>query len=169
MFCSTARAVMLYDFEDSVEGWEHEAERPAALQIRSDHAHSGKSALSAAFHFTQGSRTLQMRVLMDLQQDVSSVAGFEGFSAWIYIPKGPPRWEVVMFARSGDHWDWTTGERLKDLAPGWHRVQIMRSQIKDPANLKDLGIQVSNHLDDIDTTIAVDQVEIIQSAAPSQP
>lgn len=152
--------VLLHDFEQDIETWENEAPVPVAAMQTTEKAKHGNGSLSFYFHFTKATPTLQTRVLIT-EKDYSKVKGFQGFSAWVYIPKGGANWAAQMFVRSNDPWVWSAGKRYEHLQPGWHRVDILAKDIKNTALIQDLGVQVHNFIDDIETTVYIDLVETI--------
>lgn len=165
-----AKNAILFDFETGVEGWENEVDKaatPAPAELSNAKARSGTSSLSFKHYFTKGARTLHCRTKDGFQKDLSDPR-FLGFSAWVFIPNGLPHWEIKMFVRSGPAWSWAEGKVLKDLQPGWYRVEIGRDKIQYPGMIQDLGIDVMNFLEDIESTIYIDRVEtVIQDAPPS--
>ncbi len=77
-------------------------------------------------------------------------------------------WESLMFARTGEEWKWNTGHTLKNLQPGWHRVQILREEIEDPSIIQDIGVQVINAHAKVTARVLIDQVEVIMSELPGE-
>lgn len=152
--------LMLHDFEQDTEYWENEAPVPVAALQNTDKAKHGKGSLSFTYHFTKASPTLQVRVLAT-EKNYSAKKGFQGFSAWVFIPRGGPNWAAQLFVRSSDPWAWSAGKRYEHLQPGWHRVDILAKDIKNTALIQDLGVQVHNFIEDIETTIYIDLVEAI--------
>ncbi|MFH0953663.1 MAG: hypothetical protein V1873_04985 [Verrucomicrobiota bacterium] len=160
-FCAN---LLLFDFEDGTQGWEHETDgtiTPDAAETVADNARHGKAALVFNHHFSKASRLLHCRVTSGFPRDVTTIAGFHGFSAWVFIPNGSPYWEAKMFVRSGSDWKWSEGKARRGLEPGWYRVEIPRDKIVEPNLIKDLGVEVVNFTDDIESRIRVDQVEAV--------
>ena len=151
---------LLYDFEQDIETWEHESPAPVAAIQSLEKAKHGNGSLSFYYHFTKATPTMQARVLTT-EKDYSKTEGFQGFSAWVFIPKGGGNWAAQMFVRSNDPWAWSAGKRYEHLQPGWHRVDILAKDIKNTALVQDLGVQVHNFIDDIETTVYIDLVEAI--------
>lgn len=166
---AAAKSVMLYDFETDVQGWENEVDpatgSSAPAELSRGRARSGTSSLAFDFHFGKGARILHCRVKEGFQKDMSDER-FQGFSAWVFIPSGLPNWEIKMFVRSGPTWAWGEGKTLKGLQPGWHRVDIGRDKIQYPGMIQDLGVEIMNFFEDIETTIYIDQVETLISDVP---
>lgn len=159
-----AGSLLLYDFEEAVDGWEHESPEPDPAFISSNYARHGTRSLAFTHAFSRDKApVLQCRVLTGLKNDFSDPA-FGGFSAWVFIPSGKPNWEVKMFARSGSDWTWNAGRSLKNVQPGWHKVSVLRGEITSPADIKDIGIQVMNYFETIECTIYIDAVEQITAA-----
>ncbi len=158
-----AENVILYDFEESVEGWENEASNPVPAKVTSAKTHHGKGALAFTKRFGKNSPMLHCRVKEGFPRDVSGQPEFQGFSAWVYVPNGRPFWEIKMFVRSGQRWEWGTGKSRQNLEPGWYRVEIRRADILNPADIQDLGLNIMNFAEDIESTVVIDQVEMITS------
>ena len=159
-----AHAVLLYDFEESAEGWEHEHVAPVQGEVLKGRARHGSSSLAYDFSFGPKSMILHCRVKEGFPRDYSDPA-FRGFSAWVYIPPGALQWEALMFARTGEDWKWSTGRTLKQLQPGWHRVQILREEIANLDHVQDIGVQVINAHAKTKARILIDQVEAIMDEA----
>jgi hypothetical protein len=158
--------VTLHDFEKSAESWENEATRPVAAYQSTNMAHRGSGSLAFDFHFGKGSQQLHVRCKEGYPKDFSSQATFRGISAWVYVSLGDAsakvaNFEVQMFARSGDGWQWTTGDLITELGLGWVKVSIRSDQIFDLAQVQDIGIQVRNNINDVKATIFIDQVEAL--------
>jgi hypothetical protein len=132
--------------------------------VSRNRARSGQGALAFTHLFTKTDKMLHCRVIENLPRDVKAVPGFLGFSAWVYIPNGRDYWEAKMFVRSGPRWDWGEGPTLKNLEPGWHRVEIPLAKIAHPDLVQDLGIEVINFTEPIESTILIDQVEMMLGA-----
>lgn len=160
---SWGRTTIMYDFETGPEGWENEAENPVEPVIVQQNVRSGKCALAFTYTFSPKSRILHCRVKFDAPRDFSAT-DFRGFSAWVYIPVRAPGWEAKMFVRSGEGWKWSTGPALKNLLPGWHKVQIRHDQISEPQRIQDMGIQViQTSSETITAQILFDQIEVISA------
>ncbi len=158
---------LLFDFESGTETWENEVSAgstPDRAFVSRDRARSGRGALAFTHRFTKATKMLHCRVIEDPPRDVTVVPGFLGFSAWVYIPNGRDYWEAKMFVRSGERWDWGEGPTVKNCEPGWHRVEVPLANIAHPGLVQDLGIEVINFTEEIESTILIDQVEMILSA-----
>jgi hypothetical protein len=75
-----------------------------------------------------------------------------------------------MYSRCGDDWALQLGTLYTDLEPGWHKIDLHRRDILDVSKIMDLGIQVKNFaVEGINTTVFVDQVEMIVTTGSVQP
>lgn len=170
--CGSGGSITLFDFESGVEGWEHEpggAITPDPAQIATNASRRGSSSLAFVHHFSKASKLLHCRVIEGFERDVTSIPGFQGFSAWVFIPNGSPFWEAKMFVRSGQDWTWSEGPTRRGLQPGWYRVDIPAAKITVPTLVQDLGVQVINFTDDIESRILIDQVEALCSEVNTTP
>jgi hypothetical protein len=160
MQVSTANQ-LLYDFEGAADGWENESAAPVVPQIVCDRARHGNCALAFTYTFSPTSRILHCRVKDGFPRDCSP-SEFRGFSAWVFIPAPSKSWEARMFVRTGQNWTWQPGLSVKDLMPGWHRVQIRREEIDALQNIQDMGVHVILNSPETKTAqILIDQVEVI--------
>jgi len=159
-FTAWGENILLFDFEDSVEGWENESGDPVAPQLVSGNARHGEMALGFEYSFSAKKMILHCRVKEGFPKDCSKPE-FKGFSAWIYIPNGKAKWEAKMFVRSNPDWVWKTGKTLKNLGPGWTQIRIMREEIEDVSQIQDIGFEVINYTEEITSLILVDKVEMI--------
>lgn len=151
--------VLLYDFESGVEGWENESPSPVPPQVVRTRSRHGESALGFLYTFSPTSRILNCRVKDGFPRDYST-AEFRGFSAWVFIPVPSKGWEARMFVRTGADWKLQLGRSIKNLLPGWHRVQIRREDIDALDTIQDLGIHVIlTSPEKITAEILIDQVE----------
>ena len=153
--------VVLFDFEEDTQGWENESPTPAPVQISGARARHGKSSLVVKHFFTKDNKIMQCRVKEGFEHDVTKIAGFAGYSAWIYIPNGLGNWEAKMFVRSGEDWKWGEGVTEKHLEPGWHKVLIPVDKITHPNLVQDMGVEVINYTEKIESLICIDDVEMI--------
>ncbi len=165
-----AEGPLLFSFEEGIEGWECELNRAVVPTHKEGRAKEGKSSLAFDFAFSEKYPLLQCRGLFpEGRGDFSNVPGFAGFSAWVYLSRGFPNWELQMFCRSGREWTWRTGPALKKRSPGWHKVSIPAENIATVSNIKDLGIQIRNPVEPLRCLILIDQVEmILLDSSPSQ-
>lgn len=151
--------VLLYDFENDTAGWEHEAAVPTVPCVVKDRAHHGQGSLAFVYRFSPKSRTLTARVKEGFPRDFSH-SEFLGLSAWVYIPVRSDGWEIFLFVRCGDEWQWQTGRKLRVLLPGWHQVRILRHEIGCPESIQDLGVEITSLSEGtITAEILIDQVE----------
>lgn len=153
--------LLLFDFEGDVQGWENEAQVPDPAGLAMDKARHGSSSLAFTHQFTPSFPTLQCRVKEGFPRDVSNLVGFQGFSAWVYIPNERGVWEARMFVRSSDEWKWAEGKPAKSLQAGWHRVEILAKDIFDRESIQDLGVQIMHFGGETEDMICIDQVEIM--------
>jgi len=163
-FTARGENILLFDFEDSVEGWENESGDPVVPQLVSGNARHGAMALGFEYSFSARKMILHCRVKEGFPRDCSKPE-FKGFSAWIYIPNGKAKWEAKMFVRSNPDWVWKTGKTLKNLGPGWTQIRIMRGEIEDVSQIQDIGFEVINYTEEITSLILVDKVEMIMANA----
>jgi hypothetical protein len=167
LFYSSVRAdVIIHDFETDTEGWENEAPNPVLATRGTNMVHHGAGALSFTFDFKKGSPNLHVRCKEGYPKNYSMYTTFRGFTAWVYIARPTAttkieNFEVQMFVRSGESWQWTTGDLNTELGLGWVRVDIRSDQIFDVGNIQDIGIQVRNHINDLKVTVYIDQVEAL--------
>jgi hypothetical protein len=165
--------MVLHDFETGTEGWENEAKTPVKAYTSTNYAHSGTSSVAFDFTYGKGSQVLQVRCKEGYPRDFVTYPGFRGFSAWVYIGLGSEsakiaNFEVQMFVRSGDTWQWATGDVVTELGLGWVKVEIRKDQIASPESVQDLGIQVRNNVNDVKATVYIDQVEAVGAGGPSK-
>jgi len=151
---------ILYDFEHSAEGWEHEAAQPDAVVCSSEQYLSGQQSLACAHFFGKGRESVTLRVKEGFPRDFSEAAGFRGFALSIYLSKRG-FYEARMFVRSGPNWTWTTGEPVSFRGKDWVRLEISREVISDPSTVQDLGVVVSSSGQDVETVLFVDKVELL--------
>lgn len=163
-----AESTILFDFESGTEGWENESVRPVPAQVSSAQARHGQQSLAFTHSFSKSFSCLQCRVKEGFPKDFSTNS-FRGFSAWIYIPKGKPNWDMKMFVRYGEEWAWAEGPMKRGLEPGWQKVEISYDKIPDLSNVQDIGVQVFNFREPIDATICIDQVEMITRESTAAP
>jgi hypothetical protein len=162
-----AGSTILFDFEDGTQGWENESARPVPAQISTIQARHGRQSVAFTHSFSKSFGCLQCRVKKGFPMDISTNS-FRGFSAWVYIPKGKPNWDVKMFVRYGENWAWAEGAMKRGLEPGWQKVDIGYERIPDLSAIQDMGIQVFNFREPIEATICIDQVEMTtQDTAPA--
>lgn len=167
-----ARAdTILHSFEADTEGWENESASPVRPYRDTNMVHHGQSSLAFNFHFAKTNSTLHVRCKEGYPKDFSALPNFRGFTAWVYISRGATslkieNFEVQMFVRSGETWQWTTGDVNSEIGLGWVKIDIRRDQIFDLAQIQDIGIQVRNRINDLNTTVYIDQVEAV-GVAPS--
>jgi len=133
--------LVLYDFEDSTQGWENEAPRPVQPTLSSTRAHHGTNSLCFEFEFGPKSDSFSARVKMGKPRDFTRWESFEGLAAWVRVEKGH-NIKAQMFVRSGPTWTWTPGPMFKGNARHWFRVFIPRDAIFDPSQVQDFGIYV---------------------------
>lgn len=158
--------LLLHDFETGTEGWENEAASPVKPYQATNMVHRGKASLAFDYKYGKGAYELHVRCKEGYPRDFSSYPAFRGFAAWVYIYLGEAstkiaNFEVQMFVRSGETWQWTTGEPMTELGLGWIKVDIRRDQIFNLAQIQDIGIQVRNRQNDVKATIYIDQVEAV--------
>lgn len=167
---AAAENLLLFDFEADTGAWENESPTPVLPQLLEGRARRGNMALAFTHRFSPAAKILHCRVTEGFPRDVTNIDGFQGFSAWVFIPNGKPAWEAKMFVRSGEGWDWAEGPTLRRLQPGWHRVEVPAERIKHPADLRDIGVEVINFSEEIESTILIDAVEaVIVSPLPVGP
>ena len=157
---SHAGSTILFDFEEGTQGWENESVRPVPAQISTAQARHGKQSVAFTHSFSKSFNCLQCRVKEGFPTDVSSNF-FRGFSAWVYVPKGRPNWDMLMFVRCGPQWTWVEGPMKRGSEPGWQKVEIPYDKIPDLSCIQDIGVQVFNFREALDATICIDQVEMI--------
>jgi hypothetical protein len=165
---SFAGSTILFDFEDGTEGLENESARPVPARISNTEARHGQQSLAFTHSFSKSFSCLQCRVKEGFPRDLSTNS-FRSFSAWIYIPKGKPNWDMKMFVRYGENWTWAEGPTKKGLEPGWQKVEISYDRIPDLSNIQDIGVQVFNFREPIEATICIDQVEMITQELGAAP
>ena len=61
---------------------------------------------------------------------------------------------------------WNEGPMKKSLQPGWNRLDIPASVFTDASDVRDVGVQVSNPHQTIESRILIDRVEMMISDAP---
>ena len=165
---SLAGSTILYDFENGTEGWENESVRPVPAQVTKAQARHGQQSLAFTYSFSKSFSCLQCRVKQGFPKDLSTNS-FRGFSAWIFIPKGKPNWDMKMFVRYGENWTWAEGPVKRGLEPGWQKIEISCNKIPDLSNIQDIGVQVFNFREPIEATICIDQVEMITQESTTAP
>ena len=133
--------LVLYDFEDSTQGWENEAARPVEPILSSRRPHHGTNSLCFDFDFGPGRDSFSARVKMGKPRDFTRWESFEGLAAWVRVDKGK-NIQAQMFVRSGPTWMWTPGPMFKGQARRWFRVFIPRDAIHDASQVQDFGIYV---------------------------
>jgi hypothetical protein len=163
-----AESTILYDFENGTEGWQNESVRPVPAQLTKAQARHGQQSLAFTHSFSKSFSCLQCRVKDGFPKDFSTNS-FRGLSAWIYIPKGKPNWDVKMFVRCGENWDWAEGPTKRGLEPGWQKVEISYDKIPTLSVIQDIGVQVFNFREPIEATICIDQVEMITQESEAAP
>jgi hypothetical protein len=163
-----AESTILYDFESGTEGWQNESSRPVPAQLTQTQARHGQQSLAFTHSFSKSFSCLQCRVKEGFPKDFSTNS-LQGLSAWIFIPKGRPNWDVKMFVRCGEKWTWAEGTMKKGLEPGWHKVEISYDRIPDLSVIQDIGVQVFNFREPIEATICIDQVEMITQESGNAP
>ena len=163
-----AGSTILYDFESGTEGWQNESSRPVPAQLTKAQARHGQQSLAFTHSFSKSFSCLQCRVKEGFPKDFSTNF-LRGFSAWIYIPKGKPNWDMKMFVRCGENWAWAEGPTKKGLEPGWHKVEISYDKIPNLSVIQDIGVQVFNFRESIEATICIDQVEVITQESGDAP
>ena len=161
---------ILHSFEADTEGWENETASPVLAYRDTNMVHHGQASLAFNFHFAKTNAILHVRCKEGYPKDFSGSPTFRGFSAWVYISRGDTslkieNFEVQMFVRSGEAWQWTTGDANSEIGLGWIKIDIRRDQIFDVSKIQDIGIQVRNRINDLKTTVYVDQVEALGVAA----
>ncbi len=154
---------LLCDFETGPDGWENEnTNPPSPAECCPARARHGKACGQFKVSFSKSAPAVQFRLRGDrFPMDVTTIENFRGYSMWVYIPNGRDHWEAKMFTRSGESWVWGEGPTFKKLEPGWHRVEVLLPQIRDPRLVQDIGVQVINAADPIESAIGIDQVEIL--------
>ena len=162
--------VILHSFEEGTEGWENESASPVQPYRDTNMVHHGLSSLAFNFHFAKTNSILHVRCKEGYPKDFSASPTFRGFTAWVYISRGETslkieNFEIQMFARSGETWQWTTGDVNSEIGLGWVKVDIRRDQIFDVGQIQDIGIQVRNRINDLKATVYIDQVEALGVAA----
>ena len=155
-----AGSTILYDFENGTEGWQNESARPVPALVTKAQSRHGQQSLAFTHSFSKSFSCLQCRVKEGFPKDFSTNS-FRGFSAWIYIPKGKPNWDMKMFVRCGENWAWAEGPTKRGMEPGWQKVEITHDKIPDLSSIQDIGVQVFNFREQIEATICIDQVEMI--------
>ncbi|HPG01060.1 MAG TPA: hypothetical protein PLE77_13450 [Kiritimatiellia bacterium] len=155
--------MVLFDFEDGIAGWEHESPTPDKAEHATDRARSGRGALAFTHQFGAASRVLHCRVASGFQSNMAAIDGFRGLSAWVFIPNGKPVWEARMFVHCGEKWTWNEGPMMKSLQPGWNRIEMPAEAITDASDIKDIGLQISNPHQTIESRILIDRVEVMTS------
>jgi hypothetical protein len=170
MLTCFAETTILYDFENGTEGWQNESARPVPAQLTKAQARHGQQSLAFTHSFSKSFSCLQCRVKEGFPKDFSTNS-LRGFSAWIYIPKGKPNWDMKMFVRCGENWTWAEGPMKKGVEPGWQKVEISCDKIPDLSIIQDIGVQVFNYRETIEAMICIDQVEMItqESGAAESP
>jgi hypothetical protein len=153
-------STIIHDFENGTEGWENESVRPVPAQVSKAQARHGQQSLAFTYSFSKSFSCLQCRVKKGFPKDLSTNS-FRGFSAWIYIPKGKPNWDMKMFVRCGENWTWAEGPMKRGVEPGWQKVEISYDKIPDLVTVQDIGVQIFNYREAIEATICIDQVEMI--------
>lgn len=152
-------SVLLYDFESDAAGWENEAPVPVPHCIVSERVHHGQSSLGFVYHCSPTARILTARVKEGFPRDFSDPE-FLGLSAWVYIPVPSHEWEMCLFVRCGDEWQWQKGRKMHVSLPGWHQVPIFRQEISCLESIQDVGVEVvSLSQDAITARILIDQIE----------
>jgi len=104
-----------------------------------------------------------VHVVFPEPRDFAAVPGFEGFSAWIHIPKGGG-WQAQFYYHVGSDWEWHDGPLYQDLQPGWHQILLRRKDMTVTTDVLDLGIQIKNYRLNRPATINVDRVEVVRSS-----
>ena len=161
-----AGSVMLFDFENGVEGWEHDAPGPVTPEHATDRARSGRGSVAFTYQFGWNSRAIHCRTTTGFPTNMAAVQGFRGLSSWVFIPNGKPVWEARMFVHCGERWVWNEGPMKKSLQPGWNRLEIPMSMFTDASDVRDVGVQISNPHQTIESRILIDRVEMMTSDAP---
>jgi hypothetical protein len=157
---------LLHDFETGTEGCENEAASPVKPYLATNMVHRGTSSLAFDYNYGKGAHELHVRSKQGCPRDFAAHPTFRGITAWVYIYLGEAstkiaNFEMVMFVRSGETWQWTTGDLATELGLGWIKLDIRRDQIFNPAQIQDIGIQVRNRQNDVKATIYIDQVEAV--------
>ncbi len=162
-----ARAdAILHSFETDTEGWENESALPVTPYRETNMVHHGLHSLAFKFHFAKTNSTLHIRCKEGYPKNFAESPTFRGFTAWVYISRGETslkieNFEIQMFARSGETWQWTTGDVNSEIGLGWVKVDIRSDQIFDVAQIQDIGIQVRNRINDLKATVYIDQIEAL--------
>ena len=160
-FPCLADSQVIFDFEDGVSGWVHESPTPDLAEHATDRARSGRGALAFTHQFSATSRVLHCRVEGGFPSNMAAIPGFRGLSAWVFIPNGKPVWEARMFTHCGEKWMWNEGPMKKSLQPGWNRIEMPAESFIDASDIKDIGLQISNPHQAIESRILIDRVEIM--------
>ena len=159
---ATAETPLLCDFEQGTDGWTLDwglKQNPTNVAGR---AKMGTNSLALVHEFKKKEETVGVHLVFPTETDFTSAGNFEGFSAWVYFPKGNG-WEAQFYYHAGSTWEWRAGPLFTDLQPGWHQLFLRRKDLGKATAMLDLGIQVKNYRLNQPVTVSIDRVEALYS------
>ena len=151
---------LVYDFEDDTQGWVTDWGLKQEPQHGKRHVVKGKGALMLEHYFRKDSETIGIKVLLPQACDFTSAEGFEGFTAWIYFPRGS-WWEAQLYVSTGDNWEASWGRISQKMKAGWHKLFIGKREIADPSYIRSIGIQIKNYTLSTKAKIYIDDVRAV--------
>lgn len=160
MLLAGDRFALIYDFEESVEGWKTDwglKEEPTHAKRYTAH---GKGSLMLQHHFKKDQEAIAVRAQFDYPEDFAADPNFKGFSAWVYFPSGS-FWEAQMYANTGGEWEISWGKIHQRLNAGWHRVFISKEELGKPDIIQAIGVQVKNFDLNSKTAVYIDYVQAV--------
>ncbi|MBN1268184.1 MAG: hypothetical protein JXB04_01230, partial [Kiritimatiellae bacterium] len=153
-----AEPIVLFDFEDGPQGWEVDWGLDSKPATASRYASNGKQSLALEHTFGKDKEAIAVLVILKEIADFTSLPGFEGVSAWVYLPTGN-FWEAQVYVKTGPNWNISWGSLHQQLASGWHKVVIRKDEIADPADVRAIGVQIKNYSLSTQTKVYVDYVQ----------
>lgn len=150
--------VPLFDFEGSTEGWRiDKGFNGGGPAISQNFAHQGKSALVFHQRFRKNSETSSGVVTFKAPKNLTP---YREIRAWVNVPPGEGNWQIQFYARSGNDLTTTWGKNYQAWLGDWHQVKIDVSSIKNPSEVREIGVQVK-HSGDLYADVYFDQFEAI--------
>lgn len=148
---------LLFDFEANTQGWRVDwGDADAGPTLTEAQAHHGKKSIAYSHRYGPEREVIAGVVALPSPKDLT---GTKGLGAWVFLPEGHD-WELQMYVRSGDDMTTTWGKIQRSLKGGWHRALIDASAIKNPSQVREIGVQVKRFGFFGTATIYVDQVEV---------
>jgi len=153
------QVVLMHDFEEGAEGWRIDWGYNMGGPTRSnDYAHSGKGGIVFRHNFFKGEEAAGAVVTYKTPKDLSA---FKELRAQVYLPEGKSNlWELQMYVRTGPELATTWGRIYKAWRGEWHEVKFDLKNVKNPADIREIGLQVKNFAE-TKATIYYDQIEAV--------